>query len=224
MKTPSFRDLFEDVRFDFPGSLDDMPVGIYRTSLEGTLVAGNRKLVQIFGFESLEELAAYPIVNLYRDKKDSGALIAVIDEKTFVEDLHLAFHRKDGSPIECAVTAHGVYNDSGELIYIDGIIRDITEEKEEVKTISEHQKLQGIQEMAGGVGHHLNQPLTILNNLVSELMADPNVGESNGHALTKIHEQVRKLNHIAKKIQNIKHVELMDYVAGVQIVDIDKSS
>ena len=76
MKTLSFRDLFEDSQFDFLGSLDDLPVGIYRTSLEGQLVAANSELVRIFGFDSLEELVRYPIVNLYRDKKDRGALIA----------------------------------------------------------------------------------------------------------------------------------------------------
>jgi len=224
MKKPSFRDLFNDVVFDFIGSLDDVPVGIYRTSLEGKLVAANRKLVEIFGFDSLEELTEYPIVDLYRDKKDRGALISIISEKRFVEDLHLVFHRKDGSSINAAVTARGVFDDGGELIFIDGIIRDITQEKVDVESISRKQKLQGVQEMAGGVGHHLNQPLTILNNLVSELLADSQAGDAVRDTAMKIHEQVQKLNHIAKKIQNLKNVEWMDYVAGVQIVDIDKSS
>jgi len=77
--------------------------------------------------------------------------------------------------------------------------------------------------MAGGIGHQLNQPLTVLNNLISELMTTPETPESSKNALKKIQEQVRRLNDIAQKIQNIKHVEMMDYVAGVQIVDIDRS-
>lgn len=216
--------MFEDTQFDFLGSLDGLPVGIYRTSLEGQLVAANSELVRIFGFASLEELVKYPIINLYRNKTDRGALIAILHEKKFVEDMHIAFYQKDGSPIECAVTARGVFTTDRDLIYIDGIIRDITQVNAEIASISQRHRLQGVQEMAGGIGHHLNQPLTILNNLISELLADPKMGDSNRNALTKAREQVRKLNHIAQKIQNIKHVELMDYVAGVQIVDIEKSS
>jgi len=34
------------------------------------------------------------------------------------------------------------------------------------------ERLQGVLEMAGGVVHHLNQPLTILNNLLNETMVD----------------------------------------------------
>ena len=224
MKTLSFRDLFEDSQFDFLGSLDDLPVGIYRTSLEGQLVAANSELVRIFGFDSLEELARYPIINLYRDKKDRGALIAILHEKKFVEDMHIAFCRKDGSPIHCAVTARGVFTSDGDLIYIDGIIRDTTLANAEIASISNRYRLQGVQEMAGGIGHHLNQPLMVLNNLISELLADPTMKETSLKALQRAREQVRKLNYIAQKIQNIKHIELMDYVAGVQIVDIEKSS
>ena len=203
MKKPSFRDLFNDVVFDFIASLDDVPVGIYRTSLEGKLVAANRKLVEIFGFDSLEELTEYRIVDLYRDKKDRSALISVLHEKRFVEDLHLVFYRKDRSTIDVAVTSRGVFDDDGELIFIDGIIRDIAQEKAEAASISRHQKLQGVHEMAGGVGHHLNQPLTILNNLISELLADPQAGDTVRDTAMKIHEQVQKLNGIAKK--NSKH-------------------
>ncbi|CAB5103999.1 hypothetical protein D3OALGB2SA_2006 [Olavius algarvensis associated proteobacterium Delta 3] len=123
MKTPSFRDLFENVPLDFIRSLDDMPVGIYRSSLEGKLVAANKELARIFGLDSLEEFMEYPLVNLYRDKKDRGAFIAVLSEKRFIEDLHLAFYQKGGSPIDCMVTACGVFDRDNELIYIDGIIR-----------------------------------------------------------------------------------------------------
>ncbi|CAB5156008.1 hypothetical protein D3OALGA1CA_4731 [Olavius algarvensis associated proteobacterium Delta 3] len=223
MKTPSFRDLFENVPLDFIRSLDDMPVGIYRSSLEGKLVAANKELARIFGFDSLEEFMEYPLVNLYRDKKDRGAFIAVLSEKRFIEDLHLAFYQKGGSPIDCMVTACGVFDRDNELIYIDGIIRDITQEKVEKKANSRHHRLRGVQQMAGGIGHQLNQPLTVLNNLISELMTTPETPESSKNALKKIQEQVRRLNDIAQKIQNIKHVEMMDYVAGVQIVDIDRS-
>ena len=78
--------------------------------------------------------------------------------------------------------------------------------------------------MAGGVAHSLNQPLTIVNNLLSELLAQQQPDDSIFPKLLKVHDQVIKMNEIANKIGNIKKYEAMDYVAGVKIVDIDKAS
>ena len=78
--------------------------------------------------------------------------------------------------------------------------------------------------MAGGVAHSLNQPLTIVNNLLSEILAQQQPDNSNLPKLLKVRRQINKMNEIAKKISNIKKYEAMDYVAGVKIVDIDKAS
>ena len=78
--------------------------------------------------------------------------------------------------------------------------------------------------MAGGVAHILNQPLTIVNNLLSELLQEFQADEATSPKLKKIHSQIAKMNGIANKIGNIKKYEAMDYVAGVKIVDIDKAS
>jgi hypothetical protein len=78
--------------------------------------------------------------------------------------------------------------------------------------------------MAGGVAHSLNQPLTIVNNLVSELLEEKKSDDTVFPKLVRVHDQISKMNEIAKKIGSIKKYEAMDYVAGVKIVDIDKAS
>jgi len=81
-----------------------------------------------------------------------------------------------------------------------------------------------VMEMAGGVAHRLNQPLTIINNMVSELLSDSVTGNTNHDKIVKIHHQIQKLNEIVKKVGGINKYEPMDYVAGIKIVDIDKAS
>jgi hypothetical protein len=78
--------------------------------------------------------------------------------------------------------------------------------------------------MAGGVAHSLNQPLTIVNNLLSEILTQQQPDDTSLPKLLKVHRQINKMNEIAKKISNITKYEAMDYVAGVKIVDIDKAS
>jgi len=77
--------------------------------------------------------------------------------------------------------------------------------------------------MAGGVAHHLNQPLTIVNNLLNEMLADASVEEPCFDRMLKVQQQVSRMIAITRKIAAIKRYESMDYVAGVKIVDIEKS-
>jgi hypothetical protein len=42
--------------------------------------------------------------------------------------------------------------------------------------------------------------------------------------MVKIHNQIKKMNDITDKLSRIKKYEAMDYVAGIRIVDIEKSS
>jgi PAS domain S-box-containing protein len=324
--------------------IENFPVGIYRTTLEGKLVFLNKAFARIFGFDSASDLIGYPEADLYHDRKSRGALIEAIMEKGYVKELSLPFRKNGGAPIWCAVTARAVFDDDGLVVFLDGFIRDITGEiegkqaaphldemldtiddlialidpqgyvldinrtgadffgfhKEEllgkplfefivpsyrelfslylsevlknareegiititdrngkerhiefyaslikqkslphhIKCIArdvteriEHQreqltkeKFQGVLEMAGGVAHRLNQPLTIINNILSDLLSDLHTGDRNHEKVIKVHRQIQKLNEIVKKVGGIRKYEAMDYVAGIKIVDIDKAS
>ena len=203
--------------------VDSFPVGIYRTTLEGKLIFVNKAFASIFGFDSASDLIGYPEVNLYHVRKNRGALINAVLEQGYVEELPLPFNKNQGTLIWCALTARAVFDDDGIVVFLDGLVRDITEEIEE-KELSVKEKFQGVLEMAGGVAHRLNQPLTIINNILSEILSDLNAGDKNHKKIIKMHDQIQKLNAIVKKIGGIKKYEAMDYVAGIKIVDIDKAS
>ena len=78
--------------------------------------------------------------------------------------------------------------------------------------------------MAGGVAHRLNQPLTIINNQINEIMSEIKQDKRLHDQIVKIQNQIKKLNDITDKLGRIKKYEAMDYVAGIKIVDIEKSS
>jgi signal transduction histidine kinase len=92
------------------------------------------------------------------------------------------------------------------------------------KARSNDEKFQGVLEMAGGVAHSMSQPLTIINNYLSELLGDLAPGDPAHQKIVKVSQQIARMNDITKKIGNIRKYEAMDYVAGVRIVDIEKAS
>lgn len=113
---------------------------------------------------------------------------------------------------------------NGKAQQIKGVARDITEKIRQQKERSLREKFQGVQEMAGGVAHKLNQPLTVMSNLLNEVLNNMPKESKNHQKLEKVHKQLEKLNEITKKIAGVKKYEVIDYVAGVKIVDIDKAS
>jgi signal transduction histidine kinase len=114
--------------------------------------------------------------------------------------------------------------DNGRPHHIKCIARDVSDIVTQQKKHNIDRKFQGVLEMAGGVAHRLNQPLTIVNNLLRELLEEQNSDNASFPKLVKVHDQIKKMNDIAKKISNIKKYAAMDYVAGVRIVDIEKAS
>ena len=73
--------------------------------------------------------------------------------------------------------------------------------------------------MAGGVAHRMNQPLTIINNLIDEVLFDLKTDDKMRTKIVSINQQIKKLNDITKKIGNIKKYKAMEYVAGIKIVE-----
>jgi signal transduction histidine kinase len=116
-----------------------------------------------------------------------------------------------------------LWNDGGRPHHVKLFGRDITGMVERQNRRVHGEKFQGALEMAGGVAHHLNQPLTIVDNLLNEMLSDASVEGPCFDRMLKVQQQVSRMIAITRKIAGIKRYESMDYVAGVKIVDIEKS-
>lgn len=324
--------------------IQGLPVAVFRTTLEGRLLFGNRALARMLGLETFSELRHYPVFELYSDNEDRTALFEAVAKTGRVEGHRIFLVRKDGRPVCCHVTAKGVFDGEGRLTCLDGVLREIIREspegeekvgakamvnaitdfiillgekgeilninragaellefrrddligrsifdfvlplykelfsmlltivtqtgreegvltvmnrkgvdfhleflatlienkgelnpiqiiardvtrriKKQKKRLNE-EKFSGVIEMAGGVAHRLNQPLTIIGNTVQEVLSHLEKDHENYPKMMRIREQLGRLNEITKKIGRIRKYEAMDYVAGVKIVDIDKAS
>jgi hypothetical protein len=100
----------------------------------------------------------------------------------------------------------------------------VTDRVNQIREKTNRDKFQGVLEMAGGVAHRFNQPLTIVTNIISETLSDIDPDDRLYASISKVQDQINKLNDIARKVGNIKKYEAIDYVAGIKIVDIDRAS
>jgi len=104
-----------------------LPDGLYKSTHEGKFVEINNAMVKMLGYNSKEELLAIDIKKeLYFQPEDRESL--VLQEK-YEEMGIFRLKKKDGSGIW--VEDHGWYSldDNGEILFHEGILRDITERK-----------------------------------------------------------------------------------------------
>jgi PAS domain S-box-containing protein len=218
------------------GFLDAIPVAIFRTTLEGEMVFCNAATARCLGYAAAAELIGTQVTRYYRNVKDRGELIGEILTHRCIENHLVALQRKNGEEIWCAVTASADLDDDDMVIHLDGMLRDVSAQVKNgklttdenpllvEKSCGEDQKFKGVLEMAGGVAHLVNQPLTVATNLVNELVAATDRSEGQAEKLLRIQVQIQKLNDIIRKVANIHQYAAMDYVGGVKIVDIDNAS
>jgi PAS domain S-box-containing protein len=205
--------------------LDGFPAALYRSTLEGTILYCNRSFARLFGYASSRELIGSAEIALYRNKRDRGYLMDQLLRQERLFDIPVGFRKKDGSALSCAVTIQGILDDEGMVVHVDGLLRDLAGPVRSPAPAQDpaDQRLQGVLEMAGGVVHHLNQPLTILSNLLNELMVDLRLDPPGFEKLVQVQQQVGRVIAITRMIANINTYACMEYVAGVKIVDIEKA-
>ncbi|MBW1641484.1 MAG: PAS domain-containing protein [Deltaproteobacteria bacterium] len=203
---------------------DNNSVAILILDIQGNFLEINKAGVALFGLHSKNEMAGKPLSDfLTTDSKEILSLF--LDDIVKIERAEIILSIIDTRGIErhielnCFLERHEMKPDNIKII-----AHDVTDNIEQKRKQSVERKFQGVLEMAGGVVHRLNQPLTVVNNLLDEVLSDLEPNSKNYKKIIKVYEQINKLNEITKKISSIKKYEAVEYVAGIKIVDIDKAS
>jgi PAS domain S-box-containing protein len=107
--------------------IESMPDGVYRSTPEGKFVEANPAMVKILGYESQEDLMKIDIkTQLYFKPEDRESMVLIENP----DDLDVyPLRKKDGSVVW--VEDHGWYvkDGTGEILFHEGVLRDVTERK-----------------------------------------------------------------------------------------------
>lgn len=106
-----------------------LPIGIYRTTVTGKIVYANEALARMLEF-SLDEIHQLSVSDLFFDQRERQAEIDILTQKdkTTTKQV-ISLKTKTGKEIIVKDTVKIVRDKSGEVIFFDGILEDITQKQ-----------------------------------------------------------------------------------------------
>ncbi len=103
---------------------------MFITTIEGKFVDFNDALMELFGYESREELMKVPVSQTYFNPEDRERFKQVMARQNFVKDMELNLKKKDGTKIDALLTVNTMRDSEGNIIGYKGTIKDITGRKQ----------------------------------------------------------------------------------------------
>ena len=108
--------------------VEQLPVGVYRTTPEGRFIEANSALARMLGFKKPQALFSCKVEDFYVHGRDRADHIALLSAKpTAFREFEL--RRADGRKFWARDYCRSIKGPGGAIGYFDGILIDITERK-----------------------------------------------------------------------------------------------
>jgi len=110
---------------------ENSPIGLYRTTPSGRILMANPALIEMLGYSDFAELSNRNL--------DSGVFEPSYPRKQFIENIErngliqgyeYTWKRKNGTSIQVRENARAIRDASGNILYFDGTVENITERKQ----------------------------------------------------------------------------------------------
>jgi PAS domain S-box-containing protein len=164
----------------FRSLLEQLPIGVYRSAVNGEIIEANDALAKILGYDKAKDVIGVSAYDFYDSYVTRNEVInkGVELGKYVKEELRLK--KKDGTYIWVHDNGQVIFDKDGDPLYTDGILEDITERKEaEDALIASEKKYRALFE-------NLHDIFFILNKKAIIIESSPSVEIVLGYSLKEI--------------------------------------
>jgi PAS domain S-box-containing protein len=174
---------------------------VFISTPEGKLVDINPAGVELFGFDSKDEiLHEASTIDLYQNPEDRTAFRSAIEKKGYVKDYEITLKGKKGEKIAALITATLVRDEQGNINAYRGTIRDISDKKRLEQQLSQSQKMEAIGTLAGGIAHDFNNLLGVILGNTEMMLDDLQKGTDIYQTAEQIAVAARRAAELVKQI------------------------
>ncbi len=138
--------------------IENINIGVFRNTYDGTFLQINPAMAKLLGYESVRELKGTHTSKLLCDSYSVSEFLRSIKHPEGIRNKEMTMRRKDGSFVITSITAKARFGEDGRVMWIDGVIEDITERRaieDLYRTLSE-KSFAGLYVLQDGVFKYIN--------------------------------------------------------------------
>jgi two-component system NtrC family sensor kinase len=175
--------------------------GITMTDLEGVIVRLNEAVVRLHGYDTKEELIGKRALSLISeaDRAKAEENLKMTLEKGYSGTLEYTFLKKDGSEFPAELSATLLVDASGNPSGLVAITKNITERKKMQEQLILTDRLASIGELASGIAHELNNPLTAVTGF-SELVLGKELPDDVREDIQTVYDESQRAARVVRNL------------------------
>ncbi len=176
--------------------------GISVVDLNGAITEANQRMVEIHGFASKEELVGKKAFELVspRDHERIATNMREAIKQGKIGSMEYTLLKANGTEFPAELSSSVIKNALGDPAGHITIVRDITERKVMQEQLMLTDRLASIGELASGIAHELNNPLTSIIGFSQLLMERNDTAEDVKEDLGLVHSEAQRAAGIVKNL------------------------
>lgn len=179
--------------------VENVPVIVYMIRPDGETLFLNRATDQMIGIAPEQLNGHYEILARHIHPDDRARVLSLREESlNRRQELHAEYRlvHEDGTLVYCFDHAVPVVNENREFYRMDGIIIDVTVQKELQEKSLQAQELETLGQISSRLAHELRNPLVSIGGLARRIVKSFEAADDRAEKGQMILEQVQKLEKI----------------------------
>jgi PAS domain S-box-containing protein len=125
---------------NYRGVIENLQDVFYRADTAGNITMVSPSVTDVFGYGSAEEVIGLNLArDFYKDPANRRNFLDAINKTGSVKNFEAALKKKDGSTVIVSTSAHYYRDPDGSILGIEGIAKDITEQKQAEEALWQEQ-------------------------------------------------------------------------------------